>query len=195
VTIDGEGAQVELNGVYLASAKRHIDMTSRVAHVAPGAHVRQLVRGVARKGGRGVFQGKFLVGREGQKTDAEMAHNALLLEEGAEVFAKPELEMGSYTLQGLPLAPMALCDVWGNRVLVLQTESSRSAEQIARALAVVGGGTVTVRCPVRGRALRQLVIGGTVSKAIAIGEALRHARERGGPRRRPGPGRRRDPAV
>jgi Fe-S cluster assembly protein SufD len=40
-----------------------------------------------------VFQGKFLVGRAGQKTDAEMAHNALLLEEGAEVFAKPELEI------------------------------------------------------------------------------------------------------
>ena len=93
VTIEGEGAQVELNSVYLASAKRHIDMTSRVAHEAAGAHVRQLVRGVARKGGRAVFQGKFVVGRDGQKTDAEMAHNALLLEEGAEVFAKPELEI------------------------------------------------------------------------------------------------------
>jgi len=93
--------------------------------------------------------------------------------------AKPELEMGSYTLRGLPLAPMALCDVWGNRALVVQTESSRSAEQIARALAVVGGGTVTVRCPVRGRALGGMVIGGTVSRAIAIGRALRHARRQG----------------
>ena len=55
--------------------------------------LRQLVRGAARKGGRAVFQGKFLVERAGQKTDAEMAHNALLLEEGAEVFAKPELEI------------------------------------------------------------------------------------------------------
>ena len=89
----GEGAQIEMNGVYLASAKRHVDLTSRVAHVGPGANTRQLVRGVARKGGRGVFQGKFLVERAGQKTDAEMAHNALLLEEGAEVFAKPELEI------------------------------------------------------------------------------------------------------
>jgi Fe-S cluster assembly protein SufD len=93
VTVEGEGVEVELNGVYLASAKRHVDMTSRVAHVAPGANVRQLVRGAARKGGRAVFQGKFLVASEGQKTDAAMAHNALLLEEGAEVFAKPELEI------------------------------------------------------------------------------------------------------
>lgn len=93
LTIEGEGAVVELGGVYLAAAKRHADLTSRVTHGAPGAHVRQLVRGVARKGGRGVFQGKFLVGRAGQKADAEMAHNALLLDEGAEVFAKPELEI------------------------------------------------------------------------------------------------------
>jgi Fe-S cluster assembly protein SufD len=88
-----EGATVEMNAVYLASAKRHVDLTSRVAHTAPGVNTRQLVRGVARKGGRGVFQGKFLVERAGQKTDASMQHNALLLEEGAEVFAKPELEI------------------------------------------------------------------------------------------------------
>ncbi|MEQ1780659.1 MAG: SufD family Fe-S cluster assembly protein [Hyphomonadaceae bacterium] len=89
----GEGAQIELNGVYLASAKRHVDFTSRVAHAAAGIKTQQLVRGVARKGGRGVFQGKFLVERAGQKTDADMQHNALLLEEGAEIFAKPELEI------------------------------------------------------------------------------------------------------
>jgi Fe-S cluster assembly protein SufD len=88
-----EGAVVQMNGVYLAAAGRHVDLTSRVAHTAPGVNTRQLVRGVARKGGRGVFQGKFLVERAGQKTDASMQHNALLLEEGAEVFAKPELEI------------------------------------------------------------------------------------------------------
>jgi hypothetical protein len=91
--------------------------------------------------------------------------------------AKPELEMGSYTLRGIPLAPMALCDVWGNRALVIRTATSKSAEQMARALAVVGGGTVTVRCPVRGRTLKQMLIRGTVSKAIAVGKAWREARD------------------
>lgn len=93
VNVVGEGARVEMNAVYLASAKRHVDLTSRVTHGAAGVNTRQLVRGVARKGGRGVFQGKFLVERAGQKADAAMQHNALLLEEGAEVFAKPELEI------------------------------------------------------------------------------------------------------
>lgn len=69
VTVEaGEGAEIDLNAVYLASAKRHIDLTSRVAHTAPGVKTQQLVRGVARKGGRGVFQGKFLVERAGQKS-------------------------------------------------------------------------------------------------------------------------------
>jgi Fe-S cluster assembly protein SufD len=89
----GAGAKVELNGVYLAAAKCHVDLTSRVILNAEGAEVSQLVRGAARKGGRGVFQGQFKVERAAQKTDAQMEHNALLLEEGAEVFAKPELEI------------------------------------------------------------------------------------------------------
>lgn len=93
IDIAGRGARVELNGVYLAANGRHADLTSQVIINAEGAEVRQLVRGVARKGGRGVFQGRFKVERSAQKTDAQMEHNALLLEEGAEVFAKPELEI------------------------------------------------------------------------------------------------------
>ena len=72
---------------------RHADLTSQVILNADHAEVRQIVRGVARKGGRGVFQGRFKVERVAQKTDARMEHNALLLEDGAEVFAKPELEI------------------------------------------------------------------------------------------------------
>jgi Fe-S cluster assembly protein SufD len=93
IEVTGADALVEMNGVYLAAKGRHADLTSLVKLEAPAAKVRQLVRGVARKGGRGVFQGKFLVQRAAQKADAEMEHNALLLEEGAEVFAKPELEI------------------------------------------------------------------------------------------------------
>ncbi len=93
VSVAGEGATTELNAVYLAGPKRHVDLTSQVVHAALKPETRQLVRGVARKGGRGVFQGKFKVERNAQKTDAGMQHNALLLEDGAEIFAKPELEI------------------------------------------------------------------------------------------------------
>lgn len=93
IDVTAPGAKVELNGVYFAAKGKHADLTSQVILQADHAEVRQIVRGVARKGGRGVFQGRFKVERAAQKTDAKMEHNALLLEDGAEVFAKPELEI------------------------------------------------------------------------------------------------------
>lgn len=93
IEVVGSNARVELNGVYLVAQGRHADLTSQVILNADHTEVRQIVRGAARKGGRGVFQGRFKVERVAQKTDAQMAHNALLLEDGAEVFAKPELEI------------------------------------------------------------------------------------------------------
>ncbi len=91
VSVEGEGAEVTLNGAYLVAAGRHADLTSVIEHKAPGAITRQLIKGVARKGGRGVFQGKIVVERAAQKTDARQHHQGLLLEDGAEIFAKPEL--------------------------------------------------------------------------------------------------------
>jgi len=38
-----------------------------------------------------VFQGKIVVERGAQKTDARQYHHGMLLEDGAEIFAKPEL--------------------------------------------------------------------------------------------------------
>jgi len=91
VNIEGAGAHVELNGVYLAGAGKHSDLTSVITHKAPGATTRQLIKGAAAKGGRGVFQGKILVERAAQQTDARQYHHGMLLQAGAEVFAKPEL--------------------------------------------------------------------------------------------------------
>jgi Fe-S cluster assembly protein SufD len=91
VDVVGEGAQVELNGLYVCGAGRHADLTSIVTHKAGGGTTRQLIKGAARKGGRGVFQGKIVVARGAQKTDARQHHRGLLLEEGAEIYAKPEL--------------------------------------------------------------------------------------------------------
>ena len=88
------GASATLNAAYLASAGKHVDITTHVRHGAQACTTRQLTKGAVQDGGVGVFQGKFMVPRGvGQKTDADMQHHALLLENGAEVNAKPELEI------------------------------------------------------------------------------------------------------
>lgn len=91
VAVEGEGAEVELHGAYMCGSGRHADLTSVIEHKAVGGVTKQLIKGVARKGGRGVFQGKIVVDHGAQKTDARQRHHGLLLEEGAEIFAKPEL--------------------------------------------------------------------------------------------------------
>jgi Fe-S cluster assembly protein SufD len=91
VEVAGAGAEVELNGVYMCGAGRHADLTSVIEHKVAGGATRQLIKGVTRKRGRGVFQGRIVVAPGAQQTDARQYHHGVLLEEGAEIFAKPEL--------------------------------------------------------------------------------------------------------
>ncbi len=89
----GEGATVDMGGAYILAAGRHADTTTLVHHTGPGCETRQLVKGAVASGGHGVFQGKFIVDRTAQQTDARMTHRALMLGEKAEIDAKPELEI------------------------------------------------------------------------------------------------------
>ena len=89
----GESAKARINGAYLVGDGYHLDQTSLVRHAQPHCETEQLVKGAVMDGGRAVFQGKFFVAKKAQKTAAQMAHNALILENGGEVNAKPELEI------------------------------------------------------------------------------------------------------
>ncbi len=93
VFLQGEGADIRVNSAYLLKGGKHYDQTSLVRHSAPSCVTRQLCKGAVLDGGEAVFQGKFYVARKAQQTDAEMAHNALILENGGSVDAKPELEI------------------------------------------------------------------------------------------------------
>jgi Fe-S cluster assembly protein SufD len=94
----GEGAEVMLDGLYALSGERHTDLTSVVRHGGLNGVTSQLTKGVVRDTARGVFQGKIVVERGADGTDARMGHHALILGahsggRGAEVDAKPELEI------------------------------------------------------------------------------------------------------
>ncbi|WP_426035445.1 Fe-S cluster assembly protein SufD [Brevundimonas sp. DC300-4] len=89
----GEGAEVQIDGLYALSGERHTDLTSVVRHHGLNGVTSQLTKGVVRDTARGVFQGKIVVERGADGTDARMGHHALILGERAEVDAKPELEI------------------------------------------------------------------------------------------------------
>ena len=89
----GHGAEVEMHGAYLLKGKRHFDLTTRVTHAAIDGVTNQLIKGLVKDSATGVFQGRILVERGADGTDARMRHQALMLNDGAHIRAKPELEI------------------------------------------------------------------------------------------------------
>jgi len=89
----GGGASAHLDGVYLLGGQRHADITTVVSHSGVDGLTDQLVKGVVAGQARGVFQGRIVVARGANRTDARMGHHALVLSDRAEVDAKPELEI------------------------------------------------------------------------------------------------------
>lgn len=87
----GAGAGLRLDSAYLLADKRHADLTTVVEHLGVDGTTSQLTKGVVRDQSRGVFQGRIKVAKGADRTDARMAHNALILSDKAEVDAKPEL--------------------------------------------------------------------------------------------------------
>lgn len=93
VTFNGEGAKLDLSGVFLARGAEHIDTTFVIDHAVGACESRELFKGVLDGEARGVFQGKVIVRPDAQKTDGKQMAQALMLSESAEFDSKPELEI------------------------------------------------------------------------------------------------------
>ncbi len=87
----GGGASVRMDGAYLIGGRRHGDITTVVDHNGRDGTTDQLVKGMVRDQARAVFQGRIVVARGSDGTDARMRHQALIASDRAEVDAKPEL--------------------------------------------------------------------------------------------------------
>ncbi|MDQ2831064.1 MAG: DUF917 domain-containing protein [Chloroflexota bacterium] len=96
--------------------------------------------------------------------------------------AFPELQMTTLDMYGAPPAPLTLCDERGNVTIIAATEDMFWTERLGRALTLAMGGLAYVARPApRARDLNHLVVGGSYSRAWAIGAALTRAQEEGVP--------------
>ena len=93
VVLDGEGAECVLNGLYLLDGKQHVDNHTEIEHAKPRATSRELYKGILSGAAHAVFNGKILVHKDAQKTDARQTNKNLLLSEQAVVNTKPQLEI------------------------------------------------------------------------------------------------------
>ncbi|MDK1482824.1 SufD family Fe-S cluster assembly protein, partial [Sinorhizobium sp. 6-117] len=89
----GEGADLTLRGINLLGGESHTDVTFTLGHDVPHTTSTEIIRNVVFDRAKGVFQGKILVAKDAQKTDAKMSCNTLLLSDDADFSSKPELEI------------------------------------------------------------------------------------------------------
>jgi Fe-S cluster assembly protein SufD len=93
IDLAGEGAYAEAAGALLARGRQRHDANLVVRHRVPGGTSRQLWRSVADDRATCSVAARVEVARDAQKTDGEQSLKGLLLNRGATINAKPELEI------------------------------------------------------------------------------------------------------
>lgn len=93
--------------------------------------------------------------------------------------AVPEISLSSLNIHDVPAQPVVFSSPWGDLLVLERSISWQRTEDINRHLAVVSGGGVRAIIPLDGVTVREKTFNGTVSRARAIGQAIRAARERG----------------
>jgi len=93
VAFEGQDAECELQGVYMVGNKQHTNVHTNILHHVPSCASRQQFKGLLLGNGRAVFDGRILVDKQAQMTDAHLSNGNLMLSDEAEVDTKPQLEI------------------------------------------------------------------------------------------------------
>lgn len=93
INLAGEGAYAEFGGALLARERQRHDANLVLRHEAPNGTSRQVWRSVAADKATCSVAARVEVARAAQKTDGEQSLKGLLLDRGATINAKPELEI------------------------------------------------------------------------------------------------------
>ena len=89
----GERINSVLKGITIIEDNQHVDHSTLVHHIEPNCESHQDYKGVFGEKSTGVFNGKVVVNKEAQKTNAFQANNNILLSDKASINTKPQLEI------------------------------------------------------------------------------------------------------
>ena len=89
----GEGAELNLQGVYLPSGQQLVDYHTCIEHWVPRCTSNEVFRGIISDQSQAVFNGRIHIHPQAQKTLAELSNKNLLTSNQAQINTKPELEI------------------------------------------------------------------------------------------------------
>lgn len=90
---EGANAYADVTGLSLVGEGQHADITMDAQHAVPHTSSKPLFKSIARGRSKAVVQGRLVVARDAQKTDAKLMAQGLMLSDEAEILTKPELEI------------------------------------------------------------------------------------------------------
>tara|TARA_A200000113_G_scaffold119919_1_gene107764 strand:- start:925 stop:2241 length:1317 start_codon:yes stop_codon:yes gene_type:complete len=89
----GENIQSTLKGLTILEGNQHVDHNTLVSHAQPNCESHQDYKGIFSERSVGVFNGKILVDKIAQKTNAFQQNNNILIDNKSKVNTKPQLEI------------------------------------------------------------------------------------------------------
>ncbi|NAS10883.1 Fe-S cluster assembly protein SufD [Poritiphilus flavus] len=90
---DGQHIDSTMKGVTILSEKQHVDHHTLVHHKEPNCESHQDYKGIYGERSTGVFNGKIIVDKIAQKTNAFQQNNNILISDKATINTKPQLEI------------------------------------------------------------------------------------------------------
>ena len=89
----GENIQSTLKGITILESNQHVDHNTLVNHEQPNCESHQDYKGIFSDRSVGVFNGKIMVKKIAQKTNAFQQNNNILIDNNSKVNTKPQLEI------------------------------------------------------------------------------------------------------
>ena len=93
VTLNEQGAECDLEGVYITDRTQHCDNYIRMHHAVPHCNSNQLFKGVAEDESHAIFTGQIYVAKDAQKTVALQENHNIVLSDKAKIDTRPQLEI------------------------------------------------------------------------------------------------------
>ena len=90
---EGEHITSNLNGITVIGAKQHVDNHTLVHHKQENCESHEMYKGIYDDSATGVFNGKVIVDKLAQKTNAYQQNDNILIGDKASINAKPQLEI------------------------------------------------------------------------------------------------------
>jgi len=139
--LDGTGAELILNGLYVLGGSQHADHHTVIDHAQPHCASHEFFNGVLAQRAHGVFNGRIIVRPGAQRTDSKQTNNNLLLSTEARADSQPQLEIYADDVKcthGSTVGPLDQAALYYLRSRGLSPETAQSLVTYGFAAEILG---------------------------------------------------------